>query len=476
MEQYKKPFLLIFFAFSFFMFGWLSHSAYSPIHKIKQFSVLDKIKKDKELKVVLLNAPSTYYIGVNGAQGFEYDLLKAYADSLGVKLKIVTANTVKDAIELGKDPSIHITSASLTKTTKREKEFNFGPSYFEVQEQVICNRSMMKSKKFPRDVESLVGLNLKVGEGTSYSDTIRSLIKDGFDINATFSSAYSTEELLEQVSSHKIDCTIADSNIYALNLRYYPEMHLAFTISEREQLAWVLPKGADELEANMYSWLNDFNQRGKMAELKDHYYSNIHFFDYYDNKMFYKRIETRLPKYKEIFINAGERYSIPWELLAAISYQESHWNPHAKSFTGVRGMMMLTKTTAKFLGVKNRLDPKQSIVGGTRHLKQMIKFVPQEIDGENRLKFALAAYNVGMGHLNDARKLAVRLGYNPNIWSDLKQVLPLLSKKKYYKTLKYGYARGEEPVKYVESIYDYRDILENNIEEIKKKEDKDEKI
>ncbi len=138
--------------------------------------------------------------------------------------------------------------------------------------------------------------------------------------------------------------------------------------------------------------------------------------------------------------------------------------------------MMLTKTTAKFLGVKNRLDPKQSIVGGTRHLKQMIKFVPQEIDGENRLKFALAAYNVGMGHLNDARKLAVRLGYNPNIWSDLKQVLPLLSKKKYYKTLKYGYARGEEPVKYVESIYDYRDILENNIEEIKKKEDKDEKI
>ena len=469
MEQYKNPFLVTFFAISFFIFGWLSHSAYYPVHKIKKPSVLDKIKKEKELHVVLLNAPSTYYIGTDGAQGFEYDLLNSYAEHLGVELKIIAANTVKEAIEFGKNENIHIVSASLTKTPEREKEFNFGPSYFEVQEQVICNRSMQNSKKFPRDVESLAGLNIKVGEDTSYSSTIRSLINDGYEINATFTSAYSTEELLEQVSSHEIDCTIADSNIYALNLRYYPEMDMAFTISEREQLAWVLPKDADELEADMYSWLNDFNQRGKMAELKDHYYSYLNFFDYYDNKMFYKRMESRLPKYKKFFIDAADAYGIPWTLLAAIAYQESHWNPNAKSFTGVRGMMMLTRQTAKILGVENRLNPKASIVGGTRHIKQMIKFVPDEVEGENRLKFALAAYNVGMGHINDARNLAKRLGYNQNVWSDMKQVLPLLSKKRYYKTLKYGYARGEEPVKYVESIYDYRDILENSYEESDKK-------
>ncbi len=465
MEQYKKSFLVIFFAFSFFLFGWLSHSAYMPVHKIKKPSVLDKIKENKELNVVFLNAPTTYYIGSDGAQGFEYDLLKAYADHLNVKLKITSANTIKEAIELGKNKNVHIVSASLTKTAQREKEFNFGPSYFEVQEQVICNRSMIRDKKFPRDVESLEGLSLKVGEGTSYSETIRSLIKDGYDINATFTTAYSTEELLEQVSKHEIDCTIADSNIYALNLRYYPEIDMAFTISDREQLAWVLAEGSNELEADMYSWLNDFNQRGKMAELKDHYYGYVHFFDYYDNKMYYKRIKTRLPKYRKLFENAALRYDIPWTLLASIAYQESHWNPRAKSFTGVRGIMMLTKSTAKMLGVKNRIDPKQSIVGGTRHIKQMIKFVSDEVKGENRLKFALAAYNVGMGHIEDARKLAKRLGFNQNIWSDLKQVLPLLSKKKYYKTLKHGYARGEEPVKYVESIYDYRNILEKSLEE-----------
>jgi len=144
-----------------------------------------------------------------------------------------------------------------------------------------------------------------------------------------------------------------------------------------------------------------------------------------------------------------------------MSYQESHWNPNAKSFTGVRGLMMLTQSTAKMLGVTNRLDPKESIKGGTKHIKHMLKYVPEEVQGDNRLKFALAAYNIGMGHVRDAQKLAVKLGLNKNVWSDLKIVLPLLSKKKYYKTLKYGYARGAEPVKYVEAIYNYREILDN---------------
>jgi len=462
MKLNQNLFFIVFFALSFFIFGWLSHSSYTPIHKIEKRSVLSEIQEQKELRVVFLNSPSTYYIGANGPQGFEYDLLKEYASSLNVDLNITSVNTIAEAIEYSKDPKIHLVSASFTKTPTREKEFNFGPSYFEVQQQVVCNRELLELGKFPRDIEGLSGLKIKVGEGTSYSDTLRRLIEDGFDLDIVYTSAFSTEELLEQVAAKEIDCTIADSNIFALNLRYYPETEMAFTISERQQLAWVLPANADKLKTHMYRWLNEFTQQGKMAELKDHYYSNIYYFNYYDYKMFYKRMQQRLPKYEKIFVEAGEKYSIPWKLLAAIAYQESHWNPKAKSFTGVRGIMMLTRATAKILGVDNRLDPKQSIIGGTRHLKQMIKFVPEEVEGENRLKFALAAYNVGMGHIHDARELAKRLGYNQNIWSDLKKVLPLLSKKKYYKTLKYGYARGEEPVKYVESIYDYRDILENS--------------
>ena len=459
----NKPYfiaLAIFLAFFFFICGWVSHSAYTPGKRIKKPSLLDKIKKEKYLNVVFLNAPSTYYIGSEGPQGFEYDLLKAYADHLGVDLNITSAHTVKEALRLSKNPNIHITSASLAKTASREKLYHFGPSYFEVQEEVICNRGMLGSAKFPRDVEDLEGLSIMVGDDTSYSETLKKLREDGFDINYTTTSEYSTEELLEMVAKHEIDCTIADSNIYSLNVKFFPEIALAFYISGREQLAWLLPKNAKKLEADMYAWLNDFNQQGKMTQLKDHYYSYILFFDYYNTKMFYKRIKSRLPKYKKYFQLAAKRYNIPWTLLASVSYQESHWNPKAKSFTGVRGLMMLTRNTAKMLGVKNRVDPKESIVGGAKHLNQMMKFVSEEVEGENRLKFALAAYNVGLGHIRDAQKLAKKLGLNPNVWSDLKNVLPLLSQKRYYKTLKYGYARGSEPVKYVEAIYDYKDILE----------------
>ena len=466
MNRYLYSALFLLFASSFFVFGWLSHSAYMPGKKIKKLSTLDTIKRDKVLNVVLLNAPSTYYIGTEGKQGFEYDLLKSYAEHLGVDLNITAAHTTKEAIELSKNPAIHITSAALAKTPQREKTFNFGPSYFEVQEQVICHRGMLSSKKFPRDVEDLKGLRITVGAHTSYSETLDTLKDDGFDINATYTSEYSTEELLEKVASHEIDCTIADSNIYSINLRYFTEIALAFSISGREQLAWLLPRNTADLEANMYSWLNSFNQTGEMTQLKDHYYSYVLFFDYYNTKMFYKRIKSRLPKYEKYFKKMAEEYDIPWTLLASISYQESHWNPKAKSHTGVRGLMMLTRKTAKILGVTNRLDPKQSIRGGTRHIKQMIKFVPKEVEGENRLKVALAAYNIGMGHIHDAQKLATKIGLNQNVWSDLKRVLPLLSQKKYYKTLKFGYARGAEPVKYVEAIYNYRNILENHTDEL----------
>ena len=460
-----KFILFVLFPVSFFVFGWLSHSAYKPVHRIEAPSLLSKIKKNKVLNVVLLNSPTTYYLGVDGPKGFEYDLLALYASHLGVELKITTVNTINEAIELSREENYHIISASLSKTPKRTKEFNFGPSYYEVQQQVICYRGMIGSGKFPRDEEDLVGLNIKVGLDTSYSETLDLLKEEGLDVNATYTTEYSTEELLEQVASHKIDCTIADSHIYSLNLRYFTDLALAFTIGEREQLAWVLAPNSKELEVDMYAWLNSINQSGKMAELKDHYYSYILFFDYYDTKVFYKRIKSRLYKYEKYFKKAAQKYDLPWELIAAQSYQESHWNPRAKSYTGVRGLMMLTQSTAKMLGVKNRLSPKQSVMGGTKHLKQMLRYVPKEVEGENRIKFALAAYNIGMGHVRDARKLAKKFGLNENIWSDLKITLPLLSQKRYYRTLKYGYARGSEPVRYVEAIYDYKNILENNIKE-----------
>ncbi|OHD97850.1 MAG: lytic transglycosylase F [Sulfurimonas sp. RIFCSPHIGHO2_12_FULL_36_9] len=462
MERYMKKATFILLALSLFTFGWISHILYDDIKEFFREKTLNKIKKGGVLNVVLLNSASTYYIGSDGPKGFEYDLLDAYAKHLGVKLNITTANTIKEAIELSKNPDIHITSAALSKTKEREKTFNFGPSYFEAQEQVICNRKMLSDGRFPTNVDDLSGLKIVVGEDTSHSETIEQLKAEGVDINATYASEYSTEELIAQVDSNEIDCTIVDSNIYALNQRYFQNIALAFDISSRAQQAWVLTPDSQMLKEDMYSWLNSFNQSGEMARLKDHYYSYVLFFDYYDTVMFNKRIDTVLPQYKKYFKEASLKYDIPFSVLAALSYQESHWSSNAISNTGVKGLMMLTQSTADHHGVKNRVDPKQSIFGGAKHLDLMIKSVPSEVVGEDRLKFALAAYNIGLGHIFDAQKLAQQIGLNQNSWTDLKTVLPLLSQKKHYKTLKHGYARGGEAVRYVDAIYDYMSILQKS--------------
>ncbi|MEK6658380.1 MAG: membrane-bound lytic murein transglycosylase MltF [Campylobacterota bacterium] len=462
MNSYMKKSTIAFFAIYFFIFGWISHTLYHGVQKENKTKTLKKIKDGGVLNVALLNSSSTYYIGSDGSKGFEYDLLDAYSKHLGVKLNITTANTTKEALELSKNPDIHITSAALSKTKEREKNFNFGPSYFEAQEQVVCHKKMLLNGRFPNNVDDLTGLKIVVGEGTSYSETIELLRADGFDINATYTSEYSTEELIAQVDSNEINCTVVDSNIYVLNQRYFSNIAVAFDISSRTQQAWILAQDAKELKEDMYSWVNSFNQSGDMARLKDRYYSYVLFFDYRDTSMFNERAKTVLPKYEKYFQEASIKYEIPFSLLAALSYQESHWNENARSDTGVRGLMMLTQDTAEHLGVRDRVDPKQSIFGGAKHLNQIMKAISNEVVGEDRLKFALVAYNIGESHVLDAQKLAQQIGLNQNSWADLKKVLPLLSQKKYHTTLKHGYARGSEAVKYVEAIYSYMDILQKN--------------
>ncbi|MDT7043903.1 transglycosylase SLT domain-containing protein [Candidatus Nitronereus thalassa] len=180
----------------------------------------------------------------------------------------------------------------------------------------------------------------------------------------------------------------------------------------------------------------------------------------YDRKMFFKHLRTRFPRYQEHFQNAAEKYNLPWKLLASQAYQESHWNRRAKSPTGVRGIMMLTRRTAASLGIRNRLDPEKSIYGGARFLARMQQRIPTSVPMPDRRFFALAAYNVGLGHMEDARELAQRIKKNPDHWQDMTEVLPLLSQKKYYRTLRYGKARGHEPVIYVRRIRAYQVLFD----------------
>jgi membrane-bound lytic murein transglycosylase F len=205
-------------------------------------------------------------------------------------------------------------------------------------------------------------------------------------------------------------------------------------------------------------WLDTIERNGELLVLRDRYYIAEEF-DYVDMRLFIRRINSRLPKLKPIFKQAADKYEMPWTLLAAQAYQESHWNRKAKSPTGVRGIMMLTLVTAKEMGVESRLDARQSIMGGAKYIKSMESRIPDSVKGDDRWAYALTAYNIGMGHLNDARTLASELGLDPDKWQEFKGVLPLLEQKRYYKNLKYGFSRGSEPVVYVQRIRNYQNIL-----------------
>ncbi len=459
--------LKLFVVLLFFFLGWQGNVYYETKIKIKiikeiKTTLFQKIKEKKRLDVLILNSPTVYYIGDDRELGFEYELISAYAKDIGVDLNLTIVYTINEALQKTREGLGDITVSSITLTEDRNKEFTFGPQYYSTREQLICSNALYRKKTMPRDYEDLIGLNIVVGKDTSYERTLNKLVEeiDGFGFNV--SETYSTEELFELVQNDTIDCTVSDANLFTINQRFYPKLVKTLVLGERKNLAWILRKGDNSLNDSLLKWLNTYERSGKMEELKDFYYSYFGLFDYYDNMIFTKRIKNRLPKYIKHFKEAGNKYNIPWILLASLSYQESHWNPKAKSHTGVRGMMMITRATAKHLGVKNRLNAKESIYGGAKYLRELEKRFSPKIKGKNRWAFTLAAYNVGMGHIHDAQTLARKLNKNPYSWKDIKRILPLLTQKKYYKNLKYGYARGNEPVAYVDSIQGYINILVKN--------------
>ena len=426
---------------------------------------LDRVLSESEIVVVTRNAPTTFYEGRDGETGLEYDLTQAFAEHLGVKPRYIIKDTASEILASLESGEADIAAAGLTRTEGRDEHYLFGTTYQIVTQQVVCRRG----GKQPTKLEDLEGIELVVPADTSYVERLTYLKRYYPFLTWRVAEELNTETILEEVWRKRIDCTIGDSNIVAINRRYYPELSVRFDISEPEILAWVLPKNAEGLQAAVSDWFEDIEDDGTLEQLLDKYYGFIEVFDYVDIRTFKRRIYSRLPKYQNYFKQAAKYYDLDWQLLAAMSYQESHWNPRAKSPTGVRGIMMLTLNTAKEMKIQSRLNAEQSIWGGARYLRQMARRLPDIIAEPDRSYMALAAYNVGFGHLMDARELAVRLNKNPDKWSELAEVLPLLARKQYYQTLQHGYARGYEPVTYVQRIRDYQDILEKELQTNKSK-------
>ena len=422
---------------------------------------LEKIKAKGELVVLTRNAATTFYESREGNMGVEYEMAQAFADSLGVRARFIQKDDVSSLFDGINNGKADFSAAGLTRTLEREKEFLFGPDYQNVTQQLVCRRGGKKPKNF----DDLTGIEIIVPTDSSYVEQLNKIKVSHPDIQWKEVSDTDTETLLENVWEKKIDCTIADSNIVAVNRRYFPELSVRFDITEPESLAWVLRKKDTDMQFLINDWFSEYKDSGKLEEVMHRYYGYIEGFDYVDVRAYQRKIKSHLPKYIKSFKQTAIKNKINWTLLAAQAYQESHWRAKAKSPTGVRGMMMLTRTTAKELGIKNRLDANSSIKGGALYLNKLKKRLPESVSEPDRTWIALAAYNVGMGHIWDARKLATELNKNPDSWQELATVLPLLTKKKYYKNLKHGYTRGYEPVSYVKNIRDYQDMLEKIMKE-----------
>ena len=417
-------------------------------------SVLDQVLQDNELIVITRYGPTTYYEGPDGPTGFEYELVKRFSEYLGVELHIVVPPNFNDILPLTALGDAHLAAAGLTVTDQRKEKVRFGPVYQTITPQLVYR----SGTKQPESLDDLTGL-LEVVAGSSHEERLQELKKAHPDLDWSTRDETSTE-LLELVWEEVIDYTIADSNELDVNRRYYPELKPAFDISPPRSLAWAFPISKDNSLFNAATvFFKRVKDDGTLDQLIERYYGHIQEFDYVGTRRYQAHIDLRLPQYRQQFMDAADAIGMDWRLLAAIGYQESHWDPTAVSPTGVRGIMMLTQAAAQDMDINNRLDPAQSIMGGAHYLMQMKERIPDDIPEPDRTWLALAAYNIGLGHLQDARILTRKNKGDPDKWVDVKQNLPLLSKKKWFQQTRYGYARGREPVRYVENIRSYYDIL-----------------
>jgi membrane-bound lytic murein transglycosylase F len=415
---------------------------------------IDRIRERGTITVLTQNTQHAYYTVRGEPAGFEYELAAAFAAYLGVELAVETRRWSELIPALLRQEGDFI-AASMTNIEERRTRVAFSEPYLIVRQQLIVHISR-------RDVRRLAdvnGLTVHVREGTSYEARLRELIGGGLQAGIVLHEDRPTEDLIRAVAREEIEATIADTHVARLNRRYYPDVRLALAMSGPEPLAWAVRPGARALRREIDAFFEQARRDGTFDRIYNRYYGDTEVFDYVDIKVFHRRLETRLPHYEEIFRREAARYGFDWRLIAAMAYQESHYHPLATSYTGVRGLMQITLATAKQLGVENRLDPEQSIRGGVAYLDWLYGRFDDIGDERERLLFAMAAYNVGYGHVRDAQRLARRRGLDPERWQSLEETLPLLADPSYYPDLPHGYARGREPVRYINRILEYYDIL-----------------
>jgi membrane-bound lytic murein transglycosylase F len=419
--------------------------------------LMDQIKLLGELRVVTRDGPLAYYLGARDSPaGPEYELARRLASELGVRLVISPVRSYAEIYSAITSGRAHVAAAGLKIPTLDIRGIVFGPAYQHVHEHVIYRHGAAR----PASLADIRNADLEIVARSSHAATLYSARQSIPDLVWLENTSTDTQALLDGVANGDIDYTIADSTEFGLAHVAHPELRIAFDFPGSQSLAWAVSAREPAFLRDVGAYFARLNASGDLNGILARYYGPAEYLDYVGPRSFLHDMQSRLPQFRQWFEDAAGQTSSDWRLLAAIGYQESKWNPAASSPTGAKGLMQLTRQSAAECGVADPGDPQQSILGGARYFRQIYDKVPHHVPEPDRTWFALAGYNVGYGHVEDARVLAQKAGRNPDSWQDVREFLPLLAEEYWYTQTGNGYARGWEPVRYVDNVRSYRDILE----------------
>ena len=408
-------------------------------------------KADGRLVVAVRETPAFFQREGSTESGFEHDLVTAFADSLGLKVKFIKAVDTYELNDLALAGRVHLAASMPLGNGKLQ----FSMPIRTVTQWIVGHNDVLG----PRLISGLAGQTVEVMAGSPLAETLRGLDEKSRPLVIEVSGV-NEMELLARVAEHKAELAAVHDIHLDLGINFYPELSPLLQLPGKLEFGWAFGgEGATALRAKADAFIAAARADGTLARIHDRYFGHIKRIDAAGIAQFLDDTRIKLPHWRRHFQSAQDLSGIDWRLLAALAYQESHWDPLATSPTGVRGMMMLTEDTADHLRVKNRLDGQESIRAGARYLAELVEQIPVSAKHPDRLWLALSAYNLGMGHFRGARAIAKRMKRDPDVWYDMKQVLPQLARPEIYARLKSGAARGGEAVIMVENIRSYYDIL-----------------
>jgi membrane-bound lytic murein transglycosylase F len=419
-------------------------------------SSMEQIRARGQLRVVTLNAPTSYYLGAHGPQGFEYRLAAAFARELGVNLvmqSVPDAAAMRSALAHGR---ADLAAAQISPDEAwRDMGLTTTP-YEEIPELVVQPRGRPQI----HTLAALGHTRIVVLKDSPQQTLLETLRSQGMSELRWTALPADQNDPLELIGSGGADYAVLDSSEFAFAQHLHPEFTVAFSLPNPRPVQWVVPYGADGLLQAANQFISQARTSGELARIESDARNESGDFDYESAHHFQSDIVSRLPALQSLFEEAAQSTGLDWRLLAAVGYQESKWQGDAASADGARGIMMLTSDTATSVGVDDRANLRMNILGGARYLAQVIDTIPKRVAEPDRTWLALAAYNVGYGHLEDARVLAQSHGKNPDSWADVRTQLPLLAEERWYLRAKRGYARGWEPARFVEQVRQYLAVLE----------------